>query len=326
VDADYQILGSQGTGAVRSVALARGATQAVFNILPAPDRNGLATSLSITALPVAQVSDGGAALNAGLAGVSTLAIQTVHHIHSQPSLTGIVKVIRDGGLDQALVVPLVMDGTLVNGVNFQSLPASISFAAGQASSSLTVTPLGSAPAGTEVPVLNIALAADPLRYRIGGPGQTSVLWVTEGGAEAALSFADWRNRYFPGNATAGLETVDSDGDGNSNLMEYIAASDPTRADTMPPALSIHRVATGFELHWTSIRALTDVQIGLEECASLGQWVDSSVIMAEKRESLPEGRIRRNYFFTADPEVRSRFFRLRPALVQSLLSGEHIPFR
>jgi hypothetical protein len=91
-------------------------------------------------------------------------------------------------------------------------------------------------------------------------------------------------------------------------------------------LSIHRVATGFELHWTSIRALTDVQIGLEECASLGQWVDSSVIMAEKRESLPEGRIRRNYFFTADPEVRSRFFRLRPALVQSLLSGEHIPFR
>ena len=326
VDADYQIVGSQGTGAVRSVALARGATQAVFDILPAPDRNGLATSLSITALPVAQVSDGGAALNADLTGVSTLAIHTVRHVHSQPSLTGNVKVIRSGGLDQALAVSLAMTGTLANGVNFQSLPTSISFAAGQATSSLTVTPLGSAPAGTEVPVLNIALAADPLRYRIGAAGQTSVLWVTGGGAEAALSFADWRNRHFPGNATADLETVDSDGDGNSNLMEYIAGSDPTLADATAPALSIHPVATGFELRWSSMRALTDVQIGLEECASLDQWVDSSIITAEKRESLPDGRIRRNYLFTADPAVRSRFFRLRPALVQSLVTGEHIPFR
>jgi hypothetical protein len=170
------------------------------------------------------------------------------------------------------------------------------------------------------------LAADPLRYRIGAAGQTSVLWVTDGGVEAALSFADWRNRYFPGNATVGLETADGDGDGNPNLMEYIAGSDPTRKDATAPALSIHRVAAGFELRWTSIRALTDVQIGLEECASLGQWVDSSVIMAEKRESLPDGRIRRDYLFTADPAVSSRFFRLRPALVQSLVTGEHIPFR
>jgi hypothetical protein len=326
VDADYQILGSQGTGAVRSVALARGATQAVFDILPAPDRNGLATSISITALPVAQVSDGGASLNAGLAGVSTLAIHAVRHIHSQPSLTGSVKVIRSGGLDQALAVPLVFGGTLVNGVNVQTLPASISFAAGQATSLLTVTPLGSAPAGTELPVLNIALAADPQRYGIGAAGQTSVLWVTEGGAEAALSFADWRNLHFPGNQNTALDSLDSDADGNSNLMEYLAGTDPTRADATASALSIVSVAGGLELRWTSIRALTDVQLGIEECTSLDQWVDSPVITAEKRESLPDGRIRHRYLFTADPAVRSRFFRLRPALVQSLVTGEHIPFR
>jgi len=313
VDADYQIVGSQGTGTVRSVALARGATQAVFNILPAPDRNALATSISITALPVAQVSDGGASLDAGLEGVSTLAIHTIRHIHSQPSLNGSVKVIRSGGLDQALAVPLVFGGTLVNGVNVQTLPASISFAAGQATSSLMVTPLGSAPAGTEVPVLNIALAADPLRYRIGAAGQTSVLWVTEGGAEAALSFADWQNRHFPGNATADLETVDSDGDGNSNLMEYIAGSNPTLADTTAPALSIHPVATGFELRWTSVRALTDVQAVIEESVSLGDWSMSPVISKERRERLPDGRMLHGYQFTTDPTVRSKFFRLAPAL-------------
>ena len=206
-----------------------------------------------------------------------------------------------------------MTGTLANGVNVQSLPTSISFAAGQATSSLTVTPLGSAPAGTEVPVLNIALAADPLRYRIGAAGQTSVLWVTDGGAEAALSFADWQNRHFPGNATADLETVDSDGDGNSNLMEYIAGSNPTLADTTAPALSIHPVAAGFELRWTSVRALTDVQAVIEESVSLGDWSMSPVISTEKRERLPDGRMLHGYQFTADPTVRSKFFRLAPAL-------------
>jgi hypothetical protein len=162
-------------------------------------------------------------------------------------------------------------------------------------------------------VLNIALAADPLRYRIGAAGQTSLLWVTDGGAEAALSFADWRNRYFPGNATAGLETVDSDGDGNSNLMEYIAGSDPTRADASAPALSIHRVAAGFELRWSSVRALTDVQNVIEESVSLGEWSKSPVISTEKRERLPDGRLLHGYQFTAEPDVRSKFFRLAPVL-------------
>jgi hypothetical protein len=101
---------------------------------------------------------------------------------------------------------------------------------------------------------------------------------------------------------------------------------PTRADATVSALSIVPVAGGLELRWTSIRALTDVQLGLEECTSLGQWGDSPVITAEKRESLPDGRIRRSYLFAVDPAVRSRFFRLRPALVQSLITGEHIPFR
>jgi hypothetical protein len=76
-----------------------------------------------------------------------------------------------------------------------------------------------------------------------------VFWVTQGAAEAALNFADWRNRHFPGNTNSALGSLDSDADGNSNLMEYLAGTDPTR-----------------------------------------------------------------------------FFRLRPALVQSLISGEHIPFR
>lgn len=313
VDADYRIVGSQGTGSVRSVSLARGATQAVFDILPAADRSGLATTISITALPVAQVSDGGAALELGLAGVSTLAIHTTRHIHSQPSLTGSVKVIRSGALDQALDVPLVFGGALVNGVNVQSLPSSLHFAAGQTTSSLTITPIGNAPAGGEVVALTIALKDDALHYRLGAKADTSVMWVTQGGSEAALTFADWRGRHFPGNATAGLENADGDGDGVSNLLEYLAGTDPTRADAGPSILSIVPVPGGHELRWTSIRALTDVQADIEESIALGGWSKSPVMTTEKREWLPDGRTRHSYRLSGVPAVGSKFFRMAPSV-------------
>jgi hypothetical protein len=330
VDADYQIVGSVGTGSVRRVPLARGATQAVFHLVPTSARRGLTSNVAVTALPVPQVSDGGASVALTLPGASTFAIQTLSHIHPALGRPGLVEVSRTGGLDQAINVPLGMAGTLLDGVNFQTLPTSLHFAAGQESHRLTVTPLGtppgSDPAGTELPVLKLALAASPLRYHIGAAGHTAVLWVAQGGVEAALSFAEWRNLHFPGNQDPALDTLDSDADGNFNLMEYLAGSNPNRADSTASALSIVTVAGGLELRWTSIRALTDVRLGLEECTSLGQWVDSPVTAVEKLESLTDGRIRRSYLFGVDPAVRSRFFRLRPALVQSLITGEHIPFR
>ena len=333
VDADYQIVGSVGTGSVRSVALARGATQAVFNVVPASTRSGLTSTVAITALPVPQVSDGGASVELTLPGASTFSIQTLSHIHTALGRPGLVEASRTGGLDQAVEVPLVMDGTLVNGVNFQTLPTSLHFASGQSRYSFMVTPRGTAPSGTQVPVLNLSLAANPLRYNIGPVGQTAVLWVAQGGAEAALSFAEWQTLHFPGNHDTALDSLDSDGDGSSNLMEYLAGSDPTLADDTAFALSLVPVTGGLELSWTSIRALTDVHIALEENAwsltspgsviflgenaALGQWENSPVISAEKREWLPDGKIRHIYPFSVDPAVRSRFFRLRPALVQSL---------
>jgi hypothetical protein len=314
VDADYQIVGSVGTGSVRSVPLARGATQAVFNLVPASARSGLTRTVAVTALPVPQVSDGGASVALTLQGASTFAIQTLSNLHPALGRPGLVEVSRTGGLDQAVEVPLVLAGTLVNGVNCQPLPTSLHFAAGQESYRLTVTPLGSGPAGDELPVLKLSLAASPLRYHIGADGQAAVLWVTQGGAEAALSFAEWCNLHFPGRSDAALESLDGDGDGRSNLLEYLASSDPTRADATAPALSIHPVAAGFELRWASVRALTDVRIGLDESAGLGEWADSPVLRAEKREWQPDGRIRHSYRFSAEPAVRSRFFRLRPQLL------------
>ena len=315
VDADYQIVGSLGTGSVRRVPLARGATQAVFALIPAPTRSGLTSTVAVTALPVPQVSDGGARVALTLQEVSTFAIQTLGHIHPALSRPGRVMVSRTGSLDQALEVPLVLTGALVNGVHVQNLPPSLHFASGQSSHSLTVTPLGSAPADLDIPALTISLAVDPLRYHIGAFGQTAVLWVAQGGVEAALSFEDWRNLHFPGNQDPALDALDSDADGSSNLMEYLAGWDPTHADATAFNLSLVPWAGGLELRWSSVRALTDVQFGLEESTALGPWYNSPVISAEKRAWLPDGTIQYRYPISVDPAVRTRFFRIRPALLQ-----------
>jgi len=66
----------------------------------------------------------------------------------------------------------------------------------------------------------------------------------------------WEQQYF-GNSTNALPSDDSDGDGFSNLAEYIAGSDPTSADPNSAAsyLRITRIqagaGTGFTLTWAS---------------------------------------------------------------------------
>jgi hypothetical protein len=317
VDVDYQISGAIGTGGVRRVALARGVKEAVLDLVPVPGGRGDAFTVAVTSLPVAGVSAGGSSVDLTLLSPTALAIQTVRHMHSPAGLSGLVRVSRTGRLDQAIEVPLVSGGSLISGVNFQALPAVLQFAPGEAAHSLTVTPIGEAPAGPEVGALRISLAPNSLQYEISLSGETSVLWLSQGGPETTLSFAAWSDRYFPGHPGSDLASLDSDADGKSNLLEYMFSSDPTRSDSLAPEFDIVPVPEGYEVHWSSRRAFTDVRIALEEAADLVHWNRSALVSAEKQIWLPDGRIQHSYFFRANPAVQYRFFHLRPEVVPAL---------
>jgi hypothetical protein len=316
VDVDYQISGAFGAGGVRRVALARGAKQAIFDLVPVPGRRSDAFTVAVTALPVVGVSEGGASVDLTLWSPSSVAIQTVRHLHSPAGLSGLVRVSRTGRLDQAFEVPLVTSGSLISGVNFQALPAVLQFASGEAVHSLTVTPMGEAPSGSEVAALHISLAPNSLAYDISS-GETSVLWLSQGDPETALSFAAWSDRYFPGHPGSDLASLDSDDDGKSNLLEYMFSSDPTRSDSLAPEFDIVPVPEGYEVRWSSRRAFTDVRIALEEAADLVHWTRSALGSAKKQTWLPDGRIQHSYFFRANPAVQFRFFHLRPEVVPAL---------
>ena len=317
VDVDYQISGAIGTGGVRRVALARGVKEAVLDLVPLPGRRGDAFTVAVTSLPVVGVSEGGSSVDLTLLSPTALAIQTVRHMHSPAGLSGLVRVSRTGRLDQAIEVPLVSGGSLISGVNFQALPAVLRFAPGETVHSLTVTPIGEAPAGPEVAALRISLAPNSLQYDISSSGETSVLWLSQGDPETTLSFAAWSDRYFPGHSGSDLASLDSDTDGKSNLLEYMFSSDPTRSDSLAPEFDIVPVPEGYEVRWSSRRAFTDVRIALEEAADLVHWNRSALVSAEKQTWIPDGRIQHSYFFRANPAVQFRFFHLRPEVVPAL---------
>ena len=318
VDADYQIVGSLGTGSVRSVPLARGATQAVFDLVPAQTRSGLNTTLAVTALPVPQVSDGGASLSLTLQGVSTLAIRTVSHIHSDLGRDGLIEIVRSGGTEQALDVPLALSGSLVSGVNFLPLPTTVHFASGQTSSQIKVSPIGnSAPAGDSLPSLQVALASSPLQYSLGSPAVTTVLWVSQGGGDTSLSYSSWEKIQLQEYAGSDWHLLDPDLDGVPNILEYLAGSNPMLADGSSINLRISAAVDGFDVSWDCVRALTDVSVDMEESNDLIHWTNSAITLSEKLLQLPDGRIRHTCHFSNVPGTRSRYFRLRPELLSPL---------
>jgi hypothetical protein len=310
---DFEVEGTKGTGAVRTLLFASGVADGAIRIVPKTTRQSINTTLQITALPVLQASSGSVqSLAVELPGNSQLAIRTLRNIDSQLGTAGWVRISRDGGLSQSFDVGLSMSGTLVNGRDI-NLPTSVHFAANQASFDLSIPYLGAAVTDDTLPGALIAVNPAPDTYQIQAPGQTSVLLVTRGGAAARMSFESWFASYFPGNTNTTPETLDPDGDDRPNIIEYLTGTNPTVADGgAANLLSIATDAEGFELVWKSPRALTDVLVGIEESRSLGTWQPSSCTATETRRFLTDSSIERRYRINPTAGVNSRFFRLAPS--------------
>ena len=310
---DFEVEGTQGAGAVRTLLFASGVADGVIRIVPKTSRQTINTTLQITALPVLQASSGSAqSLLVDLPGNPQLTIRTLRHVDSLLGADGLVRIIRDGGLSQSFDVGLSMTGTLVNGRDI-NLPTSVHFAANQASLDLSIPYLGPAVTDGTLPGLLIAVNPAPDSYQIQGPGQTSVLLITRGGAAARMSFESWFANYFPGNTSTTPESLDPDGDGRPNIIEYLTGTNPTVVDgDASNLLSIVADSEGFELVWRSPRALTDVLIGIEECRSLGSWQTSAITATETRRFLADLSIERRYRINTAAGVNSRFFRLAPS--------------
>ena len=289
-DLDYMITDAAGTGAVRTVNFARGQSEAVFHLVPLNDNLTESETIAIQVLASPSITAAPEQpLVLTLEDASFLSIQTLRHFKSGTATTGLIQINRTGRLDQQLEIPLVLGGNLVNGQDYDQLPASITLAPGETSRQLEIK-LKNVPSATaQVDAVVVSLAKDQSRYALVEPRSAWVI-VLPSSAQPSLSYAEWRN----------LQTS-----GGENLMAYLTGN-----DTSPAAGEVHiqNVDGHVELSFTTIAGLTDVGVSITGSDNLAQWSDVTDQFTESLRWLNDGRVERVYR-SVQPITASAFYEI-----------------
>ncbi len=304
IDDDYTITDASGSGAVRAVSFASGATTASFTLSPVFDDLDefeqitiqVMASAFITTLPDAPITF---ALEDG----PVLSLFAVSHVILDPPTSGQAMLTRTGDLSESLDVPLVFSGTAVNGIDYQSLSTVVSFAAGESEIALEIAPIGpllTDPApdpGAAVPVAWISVVTNPDIYHVSASGYREIQFLTSA-TTSASAFEDWRDLYFPGDtrSDAELAAADDDRDTVPNAFEYVRGQIPTVADADgEPLLRIQMFQDGyFTLETVSVQGLLDFQFYLEKTSDMIEWSPADALFSRELLFRDDGRVDRVY--------------------------------
>ncbi|MBC8040807.1 MAG: hypothetical protein H7Y06_09710 [Opitutaceae bacterium] len=179
---------------------------------------------------------------------------------------GIVTITRTGDTTLPLLVNLSAGGTAVPGTHYQALPATITIAAGQASTTVPVTPVGDSLAQGDRTV-TIAIAADFSLVR--NPAQVASVTIQDKPFDA-WRFTRFTTEELADSAISG-DSADPDADGISNLLEYALGTEPKSPNTstrLPtPAIDNARLT----LTYTRPTTTTDLSYTLEWSDNLSTW-------------------------------------------------------
>jgi hypothetical protein len=131
------------------------------------------------------------------------------------SQAGQFTVTRTGDTTLPLLVPLTRSGSAISGTHFQPIPNTLTILAGQASGTLTVTPIADSLAQGNRSVI-VAIGTD--FALIQGNSNTANVTIED------KPFDTWRFENFAGdeltNPSISGDLVDPDGDSLENLTEY----------------------------------------------------------------------------------------------------------
>ena len=188
-------------------------------------------------------------------------IPTAREIDSQ---AGLVSITRTGDTALPLFVPITVGGSAISGTHFQTLPASVTLAAGQASTTLQIVPLADNLAQGDRSI-TVTIAADFALVR--DAAQSAAITIQD------KPFDSWRFANFSNseltNPAISAETADPDRDNLANLLEYALALHPKQASISP-------VATGQADSYLTITsakntAAIDILWTAEVTADLATW-------------------------------------------------------
>jgi hypothetical protein len=185
----------------------------------------------------------------------------------------------------ALIINYAISGTASNGIDYASLPGSITIPAGALAASITISPLGN------------NLASDQATVTLSLLPSTNFSFTTLSNATVTIldrPINAWRRANFTSAELADSQVsgdlADPDQDSLSNLMEYamgLPPKDGTSADR--PYV---RIEAGYlTLTYTRSKSATDVAIVLEQSADLLNWQSGSGYV-EQTSVVDEGAVQR----------------------------------
>jgi hypothetical protein len=145
----------------------------------------------------------------------------------EPSDPGMFTFTRSGATDALLPVNFAVSGTATSGEDYNSIETSVTIPAGSSSISIAVMPIDDALSEEDETVI-VTLAASA-NYSIGSPG-SATLTIADGQTPTDTDhdgMPDSWESSFGLNPNDPYDAVgDADGDGQSNLQEYITGTDP----------------------------------------------------------------------------------------------------
>lgn len=188
-------------------------------------------------------------------------VSTAREIDGQ---AGSITLTRTGDTTLPLLVPLAISGSAISGTHFQPMPASVTLAAGQASTTVQVTPIADFLAQGNRTVI-VAVAADFALVR--DPAQTAMVTIQD------KPFDGWRFANFTApeltNPAISSETADPDGDQLANLLEYALGLAPKVTNTSPVAMT--DLGGYLALSVAKNSAATDITWGAQVTDQLSSW-------------------------------------------------------
>jgi hypothetical protein len=163
----------------------------------------------------------------------------------------------------ALTVNYTISGTATNGVDYNSLPGSVTMAAGSATATIPVQAVGDAIAeGTETLTLTVAPGTG---YNI-GPVNAATIKILD------RPIDDWRHTNFTAaqlaDPNASGDLADLDQDNVQTLAEYALGLDPNIASALPVPQNNGGYLT---LTYTHRKSATDTTVTVEATHDLKDW-------------------------------------------------------
>ena len=272
IDADYRVDGLTPSGSELAAAFAASETSRKFSITPlTPQAAGGTITIDVASDPDL-VAGAAGSLTLTLTEPARVQIATRSHAFRENTVAGVVTIVRSGALDEPLTLGLALGGSAVEGVDYAALPDSVTIPAGPSATELLLVPQPVGTGSNEFRVIEVGLIPQPESLILTDPGKTDVVIFNEPGDAGGESFAEWKQREFPGDNDPSLGQRDPDGDGITNVWEYIHGTDPRIPNPNSDVAPRIRVVDGhLEIELLSLADLTDVQVVLEGTTDLGSW-------------------------------------------------------